>query len=239
VSNLKQLSYRVPWDLLLGHGPHFANRTPVSIDDFTRSVVERMDPRPLILGTEKLPASARFVLAANHYQRKGMWILHPAAALTRAIREHYGPGDPPVRWVVTANWPAIRIGPFRFRSPGDFLLPRVAEAWSCYPVSFHGTNPAYTAGSLRRILRDAPVSSRPLGLFPEGTSGTAGHIAEPLPGVERLLALLAKSGVPVVPAGVSEAGRLIIRFGETITPDVICSSQHAGRLVMQRVRDLA
>ena len=234
-----KLSYPVPWSLLVGHWRNFATRTPVSIDEFTEAIVQRMDPLPLVTGTENFPKSARFVLAVNHYQRKGLWILHTAAALTRVIRQHYGPGDPPVRWIVTANWPRLKVGPFSVASPGDFLLPRVAEVWSCYPVSFHGTNPAYTARSLRQILREMPRLDRPLGLFPEGIQGAAGKIAEPLAGVERLLVRLAKAAVPVVPAGVSENGRLQLRFGKTISSSEICSAPHAGKLVMDRIKELA
>jgi hypothetical protein len=234
-----KLSYPVPWDLLAGHWRNYASRTPVCIDEFTAAIVRRMDPPPVAIGTEHLPASARFVLAVNHYQRKGLWIVHTAAALTRVIRERYGPGDPPVRWVVTANWPRIKVGPFSMASPGDFFLPRVADAWSCYPVSFHGTNPAYTARSLRRILREAPHLDRPLGLFPEGVQGAAGAIAEPLPGVERLLLHLTKAGMPVVPAGVSENGRLVLRFGELISTAEIRSAGNAAQLVMERIKDLA
>lgn len=233
-----RLSYSVPWRLLASHGPNFAKRIPISIDDFTTAIVGRMETPPLIVGADQLPPTGRFVLAANHYQRKGLWILHAAAALTHAIRLHYGPGDPPVRWIVTANWPRIQVGPLSFPSPGDFLLPRVAEVWSCYPVSFHGTNPSYTARSLRHILRETPRSSRPLGLFPEGVLGSAGKVAGPLPGVERLLVHLANAGVPTVPAGISEAGRLVLRFGPVISPRELSGARDAGQLVMEKISEL-
>jgi 1-acyl-sn-glycerol-3-phosphate acyltransferase len=197
-----------------------------------------MKTPPLVLGTANLPQSARFLLAANHYQRKGLWILHPAAALTHAIRQHYGPGDPPVRWIVTANWPRIKVGPFSFPSPGDLVLPRVAEAWSCYPVCLHGVNPAYSARNLRRILRDLPYASRPLGLFPEGVRGSAGHLSDSLPGVERFIVLLAGAGVPVVPAAISESGRLILRFGKAILPEELRLANNSGVLVLSRIQDL-
>ena len=167
-----------------------------------------------------------------------MWILHPAAALTHAIREHYGPGDPPVRWVVTANWPRIKLGPLSFRSPGDLLLPRVAGIWSCYPVSFHGTNPGDTAKSLRMILREAPRSTRPLGLFPEGVAGEAGTVNDPLPGVGRLIRHLAKSGVPVVPVGVAATDRLVVRFGPVISGPELLHAPEAAKLVMERIAGL-
>jgi 1-acyl-sn-glycerol-3-phosphate acyltransferase len=235
---MAQLAYAVPWRLVFGLGPHIANGTCTSVDAFTAGIVARMQPPPEIGGESNLPDSARFVLVANHFQRKGMWILHPAAALTQAIRKRYGPGDPPVRWIVTANWPRIRLGSLSVPSPGDLLLPRVAETLACYPVAFAGANQAFTARSLRRILREAPNSSRPLGLFPEGVAGAAGNLSKPLPGVERLLAHLAKAGMAAVPVGISENGRLVIRFGKVICAQDLLSARDAAELLMERVADL-
>ncbi len=237
------LSYSVPWILVFGLGPHIANGTQTSVDEFSAGICAQMDPPPLVTGFEELPESARFVLVANHFQRKGMWILHPAAVLTQAIRKHYGPGnsrtgDPPVRWLVTANWPRVRIGPLSFASPGDLLLPRVAHALSCYPVSFAGSNQAFTARSIRRILREVPRANRPLGLFPEGVAGAAGKLTAPLPGVERLIGHLAKAGLPVQPAAISESDRLVVRFGKTIAPEELLRSNDAAQFAMNRIAEL-
>ncbi|HBY61142.1 MAG TPA: hypothetical protein DEH78_15070, partial [Solibacterales bacterium] len=168
------IRYPAPWDLVFGLTPYIAKGTPRNVDEFSAEIVRRMQPGPVYEGLDRLPEDPRFLLVANHYQRKGLWILHTGAALTQAIRQRYGPGDPPVRWVVTANWPPVRIGPWRFPSPGDWLLPKVAAALGCYPVSFARHNPGFTARSLRRILREAPRSNRPIGLFPEGVAGAAG-----------------------------------------------------------------
>ena len=211
------VSYPVPWDLVFSLTRHLAAGTRQDLDEFTAGVVGRMNPPPLLDGLDNLPEDPRFVLAANHYQRKGLWILHAASVLTQAIRGHYGPSGPPVRWLVTANWPRWRFGPLSFRSPGDVLLPRVAHALWCYPVSLAGADPSFTARSIRALLRDARTATRPIGIFPEGVAGSAGHLSDPLPGVDRLLKQLR---LPVVPAGISESGgRLVIRFGERIRPE--------------------
>lgn len=176
-----------------------------------------MQPPPVIEGLERLPEDPRFVLAANHYQRKGLWILHPASALTQAAVQRYGAMEPPVRWLVTANWPRWRCGPFSFRSPGDLILPRVAHALWCYPVSFHGADPLFTARSLRLLLRELPHLQCPIGIFPEGVAGTAGRIGPALPGVDRLLRLIRR---PVVPAWIGERdSRLVVRFGTPVAPE--------------------
>ncbi len=208
------------------------------MDEFSAAIEGQMKPPPVIHGTALLPASPRFLLAANHYEREGLWILHSASAVTQAIRRHYGPGDPPIRWLVTANWPPVRLGPIRFPSPGDWLLPKVADALSCYPVSFRGSNPGFTARSIRRLLKDARTLERPIGLFPEGVAGKAGQLADPLPGVERMIAQLARLGLPVVPCGISEAGGFVIRFGPAIDPAGLLSVPDAARLAMSRIADL-
>ncbi len=238
------LSYPVPWKLVLGLGPNIANGTQTSVDAFSAGICAAIHPPPVVSGWEELPASARFVLLANHFQRKGMWILHPAAVLTQAIRQHYGPGDlyspgdPPVRWMVTANWPRIRLGPLSFASPGDLLLPRVAQALACYPVSFAGSNQAFTARSIRRILREVPRAHRPLGIFPEGVAGSAGKLAHPLPGVDRLIRHLAKLGLAVQPAAISETDRLVVRFGRTVSVSELLHAPDAAQLAMDRIADL-
>lgn len=202
-------------------------------------IVSRLCPRPEFRGLENLPESPRFVLAANHYQRKGLWILHTAAALTRPLCDRYGPAEPPVRWMVTANWPRIKLGPLELPSPGDWLLPKVAHTLWCYPVSFAGTNPRYTARSLRAILREAPKMRCPLGIFPEGVAGTADKLYPPLEGMDRLLARLARVGLPVLPARVSESAGLIVEFGKLITTAELVDASNAAELVMNQIAAMA
>jgi len=232
------IQYPVPWDLVRGLTPHLAHRTATNIVDFTARIVERMQPPPEIHGLEHLPDNPRFVLAANHYQRPGLWILHTAAVLTQALVRRYGKADPPVRWIVTANWPPIRLGAWKIASPGDWILPRVAEVLQCYPVSFAGQNPAFTARSVRRILKDARTSPAAIGIFPEGVAGSAGQLTAPLPGVDRFLALLGKAGLPVVPCGVSEAGRFVIRFGEPIPAATVAEAEDPAAMAMEKIRQL-
>ena len=140
--------------------------------------------------------------------------------------------------MVTANWPPIRLGSWKFASPGDLLLPRVAHALSCFPVGFAGNNPAYTASTLKRILKAAETLERPIGIFPEGIAGSAGQLHPPLQGVDRFLALLAKRGWPALPVGVSENGRFVIRVGKLVSADEILSAPNAAELLMGRVAEL-
>jgi hypothetical protein len=241
---MKPIQYPVPWDQVYSLWPHIANGTRRNVDDFSGQIVAKMDPPPLYEGLENLPADPRFLLVANHYQRQGLWIIHVASAITQAIANRYGrQADPPVRWVVTANWPPVRIGSYQLPNPGDWLLPRVAHALSCYPVSFSGNNPAFTARSIKRILRDCDSVNRdgldrPIGLFPEGVAGAAGQLTDPLPGVDRLIALLAKRQMPALPVGASESGRFVIRFGKLVTPKDLLGSEDAARFLLRQVEHL-
>jgi hypothetical protein len=227
--------YPVPWRQVFALTPHIGQRTRYSVRRFTEQSLECLQPAPEVDGLANLPPEPRFILAANHYQREGLWILHPCSVITVALQRHYQLDDPPVRWVVTANWPPWKLGPLTIPSPGDWLLPRVAHALHCYPVSFAGTNPALTARSYRALLKDL---DRPLGLFPEGVHGTAFHEADPLPGVERLIQLLARKQWPVVPCRIREnEDRLHVHFREIVQPaELLAAGDDAARLVMSRIR---
>lgn len=232
------LRYAAPWGAIYRLWPAIASGSRHSVDEFSREVVALMQPAPQCKGIENIPVHPRFLLCANHYQRKGMWILHPASAVTQAIRARLGPSDAPVRWVVTANWPACRLGPWKIPNPGDWLLPRVAHALHCYPVSFAGANPAYTARSLRRVLEDARALTAPIGLFPEGVAGTARTIGAALPGVDRLIQLLARRGIPVLPVHIGEEDGLVLHFGSLIEPRILLAAPDAAQFVMARIADL-
>ncbi len=236
---IPSIRYPVPWDQVFSLWRHVADGTRRNVDDFSAKIVAKMDPGPVYEGLENLPADPRFLLVANHYQREGLWIIHVASALTQAIANRYGrETDPPVRWVVTANWPPWKLGPWTLPSPGDILLPKVAHALSCFPVGFAGANPAYTARTIKRILRAVPTLNRPIGLFPEGVAGSAGLLHPPLEGVDRLIALLAKRGWPALPVGVSEAGRFVIRFGKLVDAEELIQTGDAAGLLMGRVSQL-
>ena len=68
----RPLSYPVPWKLLFNLGPRFLDKTATSVDAFSAGICAQIHPAPSVAGCENLPPSARFVLVANHYQRKGL-----------------------------------------------------------------------------------------------------------------------------------------------------------------------
>ena len=107
------------------------------------------------------------------------------------------------------------------------------------PRLFCRDQPGVYGAALRAILRDARQMQCPLGIFPEGVAGTADQLNPALPGVDRLFILLAKAGLPVLPACVSESGRLIVQFGTLIDTGELVSSSNAAGLVINRIGDMA
>ncbi len=231
------IRYPVPWDVISKLGPHILKGTRSDVESVYRGFVSRMQPRPTFEGLQHLPQTTRFVLAANHYQRPGLWIAHIASVLACAMGDKYH-STPPLRWLVTANWPRWKLGPVTVRSPGDLLLPRVAHAAWCYAVPFAGTNPGMAGRSLRRLIKDTRELPCPIGIFPEGAQATAGTLSPALPGIGRLFGLLAERGWHVQPAGVSEAGRFVVRFGPPIAANLILRAPDAGELVLSRIGEL-
>lgn len=229
-----RLRYRVPWDLIIGLGPSIAARKPAPAGDLLHRIFERLQPPPLYEGLENIPARPPFVLAANHYQRRHLWIVHAAAALSDPLRARFP--EAPVRWLVTANWPPLRLGPLRIASPGDKLLPRVAETLGYFSIPYAATHPERAAAALRRLLRAAPQSI--VGVFPEGARATAGTPGPPLPGIGRLFRHLALAGIPVLPARVGENGaQFLIRFAEPLTTTRILEAADPGELVMSAIAE--
>ncbi len=91
----------------------------------TPSEPSRNNPSPASSPTLKLKASKTSPPAPRSSRRRIITsALHPCSAITVALERHYNLPDPPIRWVVTANWPAAKIGPCKLPSPGDWLLPK-------------------------------------------------------------------------------------------------------------------
>ncbi len=231
------IKYPVPWTVISKLGPHILDGTRSDVEQIYRGFVARMHLPPLFEGVEHLPAIPRFVLASNHYQREGLWIANIASVLACAMADRYA-ATPPLRWLVTANWPRWKIGSIAIPSPGDILLPRVAHAAWCYAVPFAGTNPGQAGRSLRRLLKDTAQLQCPIGVFPEGAQAKAGTLSPPLDGIGRLFTLLAQRGWPVQPVAVSEAGRFIVRFGPGICSREILAAPDPGVTIMDRIARL-
>ena len=168
---------------------------------------------PHLEGIERIPVYGPIVVAANHYQRRGLWIGWSAAAIDLALGQVRPATE--LHWLVTGN---LRLMQWRNAGPvlpgSERLFRRVARSYgmSAMPRSQEGR-----AAALRQWLRHLEAGDA-CGLFPEGLRGHAGMLVEPEPSVDRVLALVDRLNAQVVPVGIRElgGGGLRIAFGEPV-----------------------
>jgi hypothetical protein len=210
--------YRLPRRVMLSMGPDLALGRRRSFADDCAAMVGQMRPAPVVDGLEHIPSAGPFMLLANHYEGPGLWIGWSAALLTDAVAR-VRPAPVPVHWLVIGAMDRGRVrGVKRWAPSTDWVFGRVAHAWSMVALPRPDAPPAARATALRRLVHlvAPPPDGRgePAGLFPEGEGDGFAGLRPAAPGSGRLLALLARRGVPALPAAVwAEEGRLHARFG--------------------------
>lgn len=203
--------YPFPWDRFLGLMRDVpAGRRSLLAD--CRAMVSRVEPPPLVDGAHLIPAAGPLVVAANHYQRRGLWIAWPGALITVAVATRR---DETLCWLVTGGlrWMQWRdAGP---EVPGTRrLFRRVASTYGMTALPLTGR--MERAAAIRSWL-DRAEEARALGVFPEGLAGGSGGLRAPERGFDVLCHVLARSSVPFLPCGVFEReGRLHVYFGEPV-----------------------
>lgn len=206
----RPLSTAFPWDLLLALARDLPRRRR-SLRADCAEMVSRLQPPPLITGTHHVPRTGPLVVAANHYQRRGLWIGWAAAAVTLTLarsREQ----EVPVHWLVTGG---IRLLQSRGAGPeiplSGSIFRAVARTYGMTSLPLGDTTSR--AMAVRRWLRELE-SGEVLGLFPEGLAGRSDGLSRPEPGFAHLNRLLARLSVPILPVAVFENdGRMCARFG--------------------------
>ena len=178
------------------------------------------NPHPRrIEGIEHVPGADVFVIVMNHYNRAGLRPYHCAMAISALLAERR-PGMPEICWAFTSEYRDRGIGPIQI-PPALFrwVFARIARAYGLVALPRRENLLMSHAAALRQLLRQ--LGTRPVGLTPEGLLA-ADALVEPPDGSGRLLALLARNGVPVLPVASWEDGStLVIRFGE---PFVLAST---------------
>ncbi len=141
-------------------------------------------------GRDGVPRDGGLIVAANHFSWWDPILVH--AVFPR-----------PVSWIAKRELFASRFNSWFFHAVG------------CIPVDRQSKSG--NAEAMRAAV-DAIARGRVIGIFPEGTRSTPGHLLPPKTGVARVAAL---SGAPVLPVGVLSdrfwgKGRSTPNFGEAV-----------------------
>lgn len=202
--------YPFPWQEFLSLSRDLVSDRRRDLGRDATSMWARASAIPIVEGESNIPAHGRVLIAANHYQRRGLWIAWAGALITQAVA-HRRNGVAPC-WLVTGE---LRLLQWRNTGPcvpgTRRLFRRVAKVYDMEAVP--PCDSTASALAIRRWL-DRAGRGHALGLFPEGVLGRSTGLRQPQAGVDRLLRRLRALDVPLVPIGIFESqGHLMVRFG--------------------------
>lgn len=224
--------YPFPWDRFLGLAMNLRTGQR-SLRADCASMVDRITPTPVLLGEHHIPGSGPVVLAANHYQRAGLWIAWPGAVITDAVARRRG-DDPPLHWLVTGG---LQCSQSQERGPQVPLARPLLEAVArCYQMA--ALPPRGSTGRAAAVHRwlEWAAKGEALGIFPEGTQGRADQLQRPESGFDHLVRLLARRAIPVLPVGICElADAMQICFGEPMAVGASSPERSSADEVMRAI----
>jgi hypothetical protein len=219
-----EFRYRLPWLIAPGLALDVVRASPRSLARDCRAMVAHMQPTPRVIGVRTVPQAGPFVLVANHLEGRGLWIGWTAALLTHAVaraRTTAGrPPDVPIHWLAEADMDRGRVQGWKRMVPATgWAFRRVARMWRLVSLPRDQAPRMQRATALRRLVRLAAPppagEGEPVGFFPEGEGDGLGGLRPAPPAAGDLIALLARRGVPAVPAAVwLDGGRLTARIGQ-------------------------
>lgn len=217
-----KLRYRFPLSWLIPMGRDMVAGRPRSFRDDCELAVRILPRPPVIEGIERIPTSGSFILVANHYQRRDLWIGWEGALLCHALWK--ARPDLVCHWITTdravLDGATVRFSRWAFARVArvwDFVLVTPPEALDAESERSH--RHALLA-SLRKLKR-SDGRSVCLCVFPEGMSGGTLGLGVATRGSGRSLLALAATGIPLLPAAVWENadGALCARFGHAWRPE--------------------
>ena len=179
---------------------------------------------------EHIPQAGPGVVLVNHYYRPGFSAAWIALCVSAAVPQE-------LVWVMSAAWTEADTVASKIKAALSVpLYPRLARVYgliSMPPMPPRPHEIRDRALAVRKIL--AVAQQKPgflLAIAPEGRDSPGGVLGQPPPGVGRLLAKLAKSGVGFFPVGVFEqADQVVLNFGHVfrLTTAEGLSSQEIDR----------
>ncbi|MDQ2741164.1 MAG: 1-acyl-sn-glycerol-3-phosphate acyltransferase [Chloroflexota bacterium] len=205
--------YPFPWDVFFGLVKDLPGGERSFLAD-CQTVKARISPPPIVEGTEHIARRGPLVVAANHYQRRGLWIGWPGTVITVALAE-CREADPPIHWLATAG---LRLSQHTGRGPeipcSRLIFQHVARIYGMAALSVSGRRAR--AQSLRAWLRWLG-EGQVVGVFPEGLAGRSDALRPAETGFDGLLTLIYHQGAPILPVGIYECGETLrVRFGEPL-----------------------
>jgi len=233
--------YRLPLSLIGGAiVTSLRGRTRNIRADAGRLVVS-MPVQPVVFGTANLPRERPFVILPNHYERStGAWVGWGGIVITHAIAREIT-GTFPIRWVMTSTWQDCYLGPRRVNPKYlHWLLRRLANLYGIILMPADDVEAFARGAALRELFRAlADETGQVVAFHPE--AGGFETLITPPKGMGRVLALLDRHRITLIPAGVFEAdGRINVRFGPAIEPGSLqlLGDCEAAEKVMLRIAGL-
>lgn len=215
------LRYRFPLRWAFSMGRDMLLDRPRSFRADCALAVRSLPMRPKIEGREHVPREGPFIVVANHYQRRDLWVGFCGGLLCDALWSVRD--DLRCRFVVTDR--ALLDGATVPLTRG--LFARVARVWDMILVTPPETLDANATDTRRHALRACLDALRGdtgrstcLIILPEGVRGDTRGLKPAAAGSGRSLLALAATGAPLLPAAVCEDsdGALHLRIGTAWHP---------------------
>jgi 1-acyl-sn-glycerol-3-phosphate acyltransferase len=171
----------------------------------SRRMLDLHTPRPTLTGAENLPRTGAFMVVANHYQRKGLWIGWVGALIAESIHT-IRPAPTPIRIVVTDVQMIKLAGKVREFPTSRWFMGRVAKFWGMIrmPAGRSEMAKSARARALENILAHLDAGE-PVLYFPEGTRGNAKGLVPALPNTGNFMRNAAQRA-QIVPVAFWEEG---------------------------------